>query len=614
MGDVELDGSAAEGLKIDEGQPIRRPEQCVLGGRTATVNEHARMVAALEHDFEQWCGCPACGPAHGAHRRGGAAYGAAVGRRERWVYVALGALAVVASLTASRRGTAFDADSAAYLGTAQNIIEGRGVTVPFTLFTDSYSPRVAAGFHGRVPLTHFPPGYPLVVAAFAKTGLGVEQAARILGALLLGLNALLMGSLAARLVRGRAVRICVVLLAVVGPVTGDALPGVRDRTGLVQHGQAMSEGLFTCFVLLTLVALLRFRDRLDDRSLCLVAGATALALATRYVGVALVATSAVAVFAWTPGRNSRRAAVSGVLAVCAIAPTAVWVVVTSGLEQAETARSIHWSGQGSPDLPRVFEGWLGIAQLPAASRHVTLAAVLVITAVGAWRVRRQGHGVLVAVIGFYTATVIFTRFALDVSTPFDDRMFSPVQGTFYLLVLGAATTAFGDGARHGPIALRAARVATVGAPTAVLILALPYAAAVVGNGYTQPRRPLDVVRAASGLPANALIATNVPTQIWEATKRPSILVPLRVTTITGMRNEEFPDEVAELVTVTSEHNGYIVLVGAEAGSFGTSRQANETDFLRFRNVSMVRRFRDGVILRTQATHQDSSATHAQRRH
>jgi len=59
----------------------------------------------------------------------------------------------------------FQGDSQVYLSTAQNIRQHGAPAAGFNLAWDGFAPNQAFAFHGRVPSTVFPPGYPLALAA-----------------------------------------------------------------------------------------------------------------------------------------------------------------------------------------------------------------------------------------------------------------------------------------------------------------------------------------------------------------------------------------------------------------------------------------------------------------
>lgn len=522
-------------------------------------------------------------------------------RWEGWLLACIGIAAVISSLIATRDGVGIDADSAVYLGTAQNIIDGRGETVPFTLFTDTYDARDADAFDGRVPLTHFPPLYPAMVAGIAAPGLSVEQAARLLGALLLGFNLVLVGWLAADLVPNVVVRIVTVILAGIGPVAGDVLLVHGGRTWLFQHGQAMSEGLFTSFALLTLVALRRYMRRQDTGSLVFVAASAALALATRYAGLALVATAAIVVWRSTDDAVARRARRCAAVTVAALSPTMLWQAGVAVLEHASGARSLHWPNRGPSNLAGVFEGWFGLSHWPSTPRHLGLTAIIVMTVVAARRARNHALTALATYLALYTLVVVTTRAFIDASTPTDDRMFSPLQGPTYLLVFGAIGTAMTTTVAWRLTTRGLLRAVGLGIPIGLLLASVHDARLAIERGFPPRPSPPSTVAAVTLLPRDAVIATNVPTQIWEATRRSSMLVPLRVTTVTDEANGAFARQVRELVTVIVRRHGYIVLLGPALGGFGTIRQANESDFEPFRYLQVVRRLRDGVILGVRDT-------------
>lgn len=501
-------------------------------------------------------------------------------------------IAASSSLFATRAGVGIDADSAAYLGTAQNIVEGRGVSVPFTLFTDEYAPREAAAVAGEVPLTHFPPAYPMVLAAIASIGIDVEHGARLLGAALLGANVLLLGALVQHVVRSRVARVVVVLLAVYGPVGTDLF---GERTWLFQHSQAMSEGLFTTFLLVTLVAVARYRGRPTRSALAAVVAGTALAVATRYSGVALVVVAACAVGILTPGGRRdrlRRAAI----VTASVVPTVVWELWVSLFHDAQPTRSLHRPSQSMAALPAVFEGWLGLSEWTTWPRHIVLAALVVIVAIALGHLRSPLLTTIAALVVVYTVQVVVTRAVIDASTPLDDRIFSPLQGPVYALLVGAIAAAGAPLLADRPTAREMLRAVGFGLPIGLFLSATAGWRDLVVDGLP-PRRPISAtVRATGELPDGALIASNVPTQIWEGTRRGSIRVPLRITAVTNEPNRNFDDEVRELVGIIGEHHGFIVLLGPEAGGFGTLRLVNESELTAFPSVRVFRRVRDGVIL------------------
>ncbi|MEY2423659.1 MAG: hypothetical protein QOI95_3726 [Acidimicrobiaceae bacterium] len=497
------------------------------------------------------------------------------------MFAVIGIAAAILCLVVTRHRVGFDTDSGVYLGTAQNIIDGRGVTSPVQAFTSESGPREAASFHGAVPLTHYPPLYPLSLAAVARIGVDVELAARLIGALLLGLNLVLLALLARTVLPGLVGPCAVMLLALVGPVSGVdvGLP----HSWLYQHGFAMSESMFIAFSLGTLVALERYVVTKQAR-LCWIAGALAgFATATRYVGIALVVTGLITVLAFGSGRRLSRAVTFGALGVM---PIAVWTLISRLVLGGRAPRTFHLSNPHAAGIFGLFEGWLGLTSLAPLARHVVLAGVIVLVAVVVIGERRPLLRVLAIYPLLYGLAVIATRMFLDASTSMDDRVFSPLQGPFYVLLLGALATRKAT----------ATRALTFAVPIVLVVVALPAAWRVVDHGILSAPPAEETFAATNDLPPDAIIATNVPTRLWEVNGRWSINVPVRTIAVSGKVNGHFDAQLQELVDVVTEQHGYIVLLGSPKAGLAALLFATEHDFERFGSLRVARRTNDGVIL------------------
>ena len=497
-------------------------------------------------------------------------------RGDRWVHVAIAVIAVVLCLVVTRHRVGFDTDSGVYLGTAQNIVDGRGVTTPFPAFTSEYGPRAAAGFRGEMPLTHYPPLYPVLIAGVGVTGIGVEGAARVLGALLLGVNLVLLGLLARRALRSTAAIAMTVALALSGPVSGVDLGPAHSW--LFQHSLAMSESLFIALALGALLLLERHIATGDRRLLFLAAAFAGLATGTRYVGVALVAAGLLVLLPrWRD---------AALFALVSAVPTAVWTLTNTLFFGGAAPRSLHLSNPHLGGIVDVAEGWLGLARAPTI---VGLTVLVVVVATMGVVVARESAPVLRIVAWYavaYFAAVVATRAFFDLSTPFNDRVFSPLQGPFYVLLLGALAT------WRAPLM----RFVLVGLPVVLFVVALPAGWRVVNRGIPPAPPAEDVFAATNDLPPDALIATNVPTRLWEINGRASISVPARTVAVSGDTNTRFVTQLHELVDVIGEQHGYIVLLGPPKAGFAALLYATEQDLESFPALRVARRTSDGVIL------------------
>ncbi|HEV7526947.1 MAG TPA: hypothetical protein VGP92_18445, partial [Acidimicrobiia bacterium] len=220
--------------------------------------------------------------------------------------IALALWASVWSIVATTHNMLSWADSAVYLGTADEIRHWHGPTVPSTFAWDSYRPETALGFGGHVPSSHYPPGYPTALAAVSTVSGGARGAARAIDVVCLGMNVLLLGVLTARLTAYRS--------ALVAALPAVLLLFFSDSSlvfGWLQlHIAIASEPLFTLFTNGALLAACTAVGSPEPRRTRAIAIATTLAAGaflTRYAGAAVVLTVALAVGLLSGGAIVRRA-------------------------------------------------------------------------------------------------------------------------------------------------------------------------------------------------------------------------------------------------------------------------------------------------------------------
>jgi hypothetical protein len=189
-------------------------------------------------------------------------------RSERAFGVALVALAGISAasvLYGTSLGIGLLNDSVNYLRAARGLLDGRGLVV-----------MQAFHYAGAVPMTHWPPLYPLLLAAAGWLGLDMEAFARALHALLLAANVLLVGRFAAAHGGGRAGALFAALLF------------ATSCDVLFVHQIVLTEPLYLFTALLSLSLLARHLESPRPALVWSAGIAAALALMTRYVGIAVV--------------------------------------------------------------------------------------------------------------------------------------------------------------------------------------------------------------------------------------------------------------------------------------------------------------------------------------
>jgi hypothetical protein len=346
------------------------------------------------------------------------------------VAVLAGVLGAAEVLVATRSpGPGLDPDSASYLGAAESLAHGHGLTIPMADWSD---PEPTSS------LSHFPPGFSVAIAAGVKAGAPATQSARLIETLSFALTVAIMtyivgstvGTLAAVLV---------------------ALSVMLARPIVLVHVSILSEPLFLCALAATLLGVLR---RWHPLAIGTVAVAAAL---VRYAGVALVG----AVVLWhlfEPGPIRRRLA----RASAALLPTLVfygaWVLHTRAENGATAIRQFGIYGNLSEAFAqggRTIAAWLVPTTDPPTTVQLWIGSaaaliVALVTSVGTRKAassRDDAWRALVAcalMMCCYAGVLVASRLTADANIPFDERILAP----FILLATIGVSLAVGR-AWHG---------------------------------------------------------------------------------------------------------------------------------------------------------------------
>lgn len=329
------------------------------------------------------------------------------------------AMAAMAAVTAATgKGLYVSPDSVFYVGSARNLLGGSGLRSP----------------PGLQPLGHFPPLFSLVLAAVGRAGIDPLDAARVVNVVVVGATVVLVG---------------LVLRALTGSLPA-ALIGATLTAAAVDvltfSAAALSEPLFVLLALAGLVALAVY---LQDRrpALLMAAGAlVALAVLTRYVGVALTV-AGVAVLLWRGAERRGHGAVDAALfGLIALLPAGAWVA-WAGSADGTGARTVAlhmfnrtYLGQAVRPLARWLVPWPGPPAGPLIALVVGTAAVVFLRR----HARPQLAGpmslsafpslsVVFAVV--YLAVLVANRVLIDATGRLDARFLMPLHVVAVLLIV-----------------------------------------------------------------------------------------------------------------------------------------------------------------------------------
>jgi 4-amino-4-deoxy-L-arabinose transferase-like glycosyltransferase len=455
------------------------------------------------------------------------------GRADGLILLGLALLAAALIWIATPWGMGVEYDSVFYWSAAENLLQGRGLG------------RID-GAGEFIPLTQFPPLYPIALAAVAGiSGTSVAAAARLISAVLFGLNLFLLGRLIVGLGAGSWIAF------------GSALVCLTAPTILERHLWAMSEPLYFAWLLCSLGFLSRSIDEPGNKWLLAAAAAAGLTTLTRYAGLSVLATGVIAllVFEARPRVSRlRRAALFATLA--GLLPVA-WQLRNLLVAGKSTNRVLLFHPPSVEQLREAgstLADWVPYPALSAELRSGFLALVglgALLLLVGwarrggeargnlAWRLASVAglHGAVY--LGFLGVSLTF----FDASTRLRDRVLSPlflvgVLLTAGLLALNRPAKGWG-GVRIAALAVMA-------------LLVVPHSIGAIGTlresreglGFVSPAwRNSETVALTRQLGSDLQLFSNEAFPIYFLTGRPASWVPERIDPVKGAERSGYQQEL-----------------------------------------------------------------------
>lgn len=455
---------------------------------------------------------------------------------------------------ATPHGPGVNDDAVIYLGAARNLSEGDGLSR-------------LAGDGTPEPVTHYPPGYPLVILIPLASGASLEVAARAVALILFMFSIVLTGTLTWEITRSVTFALIPAALLALSPIA------------LEVYSWAISEPLF---VALTLLALWLLRRYLKDRRTFLLYGAglsVGLAWFSRYIGFTLFLSATVFLtWIWLRDRLRLRDLVGFILT--SATPTALWLVRNLILTGTTTNRQWAWHPPGLDSLGsglvaasewvHAAEGtslWIAVPAVPA------LLAPYIIYLIAVWPgdkasgeelTKRIGDGLPLLFSVIYLGGLIASMTFFDASTPMDRRLLFPIY-PLWLVVCARAFQWAWDRTR-GAAWLRAGAALVLVAATARYALETAQTTARLradGRGFAssvwQAGDALDYL---SDLSTEVSIYTNEPHAVNYLVGRGAHMVPIRVDTVVGRDRDDYEQSLRKMRTKLEAGDAVLVLLNS----------------------------------------------------
>ena len=421
------------------------------------------------------------------------------------------------------------------------------------------------GRDGRlVPMTHFPPFYPILLSVAPAAGLDLLAWARCLNAVFFAATLILAGHLLHLLTRS---------LIETGLASGLLLLSVQS---LYLYTSALSEPAFLFFVLLSAWLLARYLIYEHRVDLVLAASAAALAFMTRYAGAAFVAAGCLvlATAAARPiGRRLRDVFLFGALAG---GPETLWIAMNRVQTGTAVNRPLAFHPLGAGHLAQAIStigSWFVPDQSPFGLKVAVAVLAVGLFAVLWTRGRRTEttdeapgtRDALRTVLGVwmlaYIALVLVTVYFVDAATQLSERILAPI---FLLgLILGVGIL----GVRRSPSASdrswrRAKRLGLAALLVSYLLQAWPWVgtARAEGLGYASVAwRSSVVMERIRALPPDTPIYTSGWEVVHFLTGREPVSLPWKVNKFSLAKEPNYEAEMAAMGAVL-EQGGVLAFI------------------------------------------------------
>jgi 4-amino-4-deoxy-L-arabinose transferase-like glycosyltransferase len=408
-------------------------------------------------------------------------------------------------------------DAISYVAAARALLAGQGFTRIW----------LASGYE---PITHWPPGFPAVMAAvsfFAR--IDPYRSARAINVIVFGANTALLGWLGWKMTRSRVAGIFLALLF------------LSNRTLLRLHAYALSEPLYLFVSLLAFLAFAAYFDKEKRRWLFLSGLFVGLAYLTRYAALSLLASLLVALFVLRPVWRQRLRD-TGIFLAGALPPIAAWMLRNQLVGGSATNRAVQWHPVTHENLMRgartFFQFLLPLSELSAPVIDNTFVLVLIpfliFIPLLVWLLLRGGKyffsprknkrppvlaWVTALYIFGYLGSLLVSLTLFDAATPLNDRILSPIYLALLILATALAAWIWRKRGAHWLI-------------FSVALIILSVSATAQYKNYLELRetpqgfaswrwRESSVMAAIRELPPDTEIYTNQPPAVYFWTGRPA---------------------------------------------------------------------------------------------
>lgn len=485
--------------------------------------------------------------------------------KHRWVLILLVVLAIGAGVTlkvAMPHGlTVWSVDSVVYLDSAKNVLAGKGY-----IYNGPWAAAHTSLPEGApIPLTHYPPFYPLVLVASSHLAGEPLGAAYWISIIALGLAGLVAGLVVREATPERPSNaLLAALLVALNPIV------------LKLYTNPLSEVIYMPMALAGQWALLRFSKSGKLLPLCIAALLLGLGCITRYSGVVWVGTAGLWLLLWGADTLWRRLKLATLFGAIAGVPLALFVIRNHFVSGAAADRDVRWHPIGIEhwlDSTMALSSWFLPWRWMGTRSGIAIAVLCFLLALACYllsrryrfaeessgKVFRDAYRTTVIFLVAYVLHLMVSISLTDYSTPLDSRILLPVL--IWMLCLVAMIPAVLPGGLWKGIATAACAVLVL--VSAGRSLAWVKFNRQVQSGYLAPEwMQSKTAEAIRHLPASAVVFSNRAEQVYFSLNRPAVCIPDKYDPMSLAPNKKADSIFAKMHAALEKTGGLVVRSGS----------------------------------------------------
>lgn len=321
-------------------------------------------------------------------------------------------------------GIGITPDSTVYFDAAKNLISGNGFTA-----------------YGE-PMTHYPPGYPLILALIGILKFNIIHSARWLHALFYALNTILYGITIYFCTRKNRLALILGLFLF---ITSSQIIRI--------HAYAWSESPFLMFTFLSFLFLFLYFSTNQTKFLFLSSLSLGLVICTRYIGLSLLPPVIIVLYWFGNGSRKEKNISVGIMMCFSLFPIIFWMLRNFLISHSATDRSLVYHPLSTKSISEFifsFHSFLRSNFNTAGMNEIELVAVMCIFGLLCWAIFNNHNSrknptitdhffIVLYSLSFvsYVLFVILTISFFDANTPLDQRILFPAYIFFTIAIFSA---------------------------------------------------------------------------------------------------------------------------------------------------------------------------------